>query len=184
MGMYATSANQLKVEFGKDRFVTFKMHADLGIDLVRWLTNQVKQIEVVSKRAERMEKAAIELPDDDNAGFEKLTSDAAALRDKSDQVQMCVEYIKKGSLGWTDFFEDPEAEARNEPLPFTEANIARLGVFNLTVVINAFNTHYGLIGANQPGESISGGLPAPSLPADRAPGASQSGTENSVQTAS
>lgn len=153
MGMYATSANELKVEFGQNRSVTFKMHADIGIDLVRWLSDQLNRIKLVGKRADKLERTAIDLSEDDTGRFTKLTDDAAELRKKGDEAQMCVEYIKKASNGWIDFYEDEAAEQRQELLPFTEANIARLGAANLIKVINTFNAHYGLVRDEQPGEA-------------------------------
>lgn len=184
MGMYATSANELTVDFGAGRSVTFRMHADVGVDLVRWLRNQVNRIQIANKRADKIEKAATDLSvDASDEQFEKLATDAEAARNRGDEVQMCVEYIKRASNGWVDFYEDKEAEARNELLAFNEQNIPRLGLMNLTTVINAFNKHYGLTGENVPGEGKSEGLPAPSQPTDRAAGLSLPGTSTSAPTA-
>jgi hypothetical protein len=159
--MYATSANQLPVDFGGGRTVTFKMHADVGVDLVRWLRNQVNRIQVANKRADKIEKAAENLAvDATDEQFEKLTTEAEAARNRADEVAMCVEYIRRGSNGWTDFYEDKDAEARGEVLPFDEKNIPRLGLMNLTTVINAFNKHYGLTGDQTPGEAKGESLPA------------------------
>lgn len=185
MGMYATSANELTVDFGAGRTVTFRMHADVGVDLVRWLRNQVNRIQIANKRADKIEKAATDLSvDASDEQFEKLTSEAELARNRADEVAMCVEYIKRASNGWTDFYEDKAAEDRGELLPFTEENIPRLGLMNLTKVINEFNRHYGLTaGEETPGEAKGGGLPAPSPQMDKEAGAFQIGTSNSAPTA-
>lgn len=182
MGMKAAAANQLKVDFSKDTFLTFKMHADLNMDLLRWLQSQIKRLEVMGKRADKIDDKAVELEIDDTR-FVELTNQAEALRSKGgDALDVMVEYVKRACNGWTDYYEDDAAEARNEPLPFEAQNIIRIGVVKLNKVINAFNEHYGLTEADS-GEAKSESLPALSQQEDRAVGASQIGTSTSAPTA-
>lgn len=183
MAMYATPAHQLTVEFANKCSVTFKMHADVGMDLIRWLRNQVNRIQVANKRADKIETAAMNLPEDASEKFAKLTLDAEKVRDSGDEVAMCVEYIKRACNGWVDFYEDKDAEAKGELLPFDEDNIPRLGLMNLTKVINAFNKHYGLAGEEAPGEATGESLQEPSPPTEKAAGVIPIGTSSSAQIA-
>ena len=162
MPMYATAANTLEVVFDKNNSITFKMHADLSMDTLRWLRDQIKRLQVMGARADKIEAKAVE-QDDDNQ-FEQLANQAEGLRSKGgDELDVMCKYVKRASNGWTDYYQDAEAEAKGEALPFEETNIARIGVIKLNKVINAFNLHYGLAeedgaGGKQKGE----GSPEPS----------------------
>jgi hypothetical protein len=183
MGMKAAAANQLEVYFNKDTFLTFKMHADLHMDLLRWLQAQAKRLEVMGKRADKMESSAIELGIEENDRFVEMTGQADALRTKGgDALDVMVEYIERACNGWTDYYEDDAAEARNEPLPFDAKNITRIGVIKLNKVIEAFNQHYGLT-EQSPGEAKSESLPALSPQEDRVAGTIPIGTSTSAPTA-
>lgn len=185
MGMKAAAANQLEVYFNKDTFLTFKMHADLNMDLLRWLQSQIKRLEMMGKRADKIESKAIELDLDiaDNDKFTEMTQQADALRNKGgDALDVMVEYVKRACNGWTDYYEDDAAEARKEPLPFEAHNIIRIGVVKLNKVINAFNEHYGLTEADS-GEAKGESLPALS-PSATVAASSPTDTANSVQTGS
>lgn len=146
MALYAVKANELKVYFDKDVFLTFKMHADLSMDLLRWLQAQIKRLEVMGKRADKMEAKAVDLDINETARFVQLTQEADGLRSKGgDAIDVMVEYVKRACVAWTDYFEDAEAEQRGEVLAFTDANIARIGIAKLNRIITAFNVHYGLV---------------------------------------
>lgn len=180
MGMYATATNQLKVEFNKDTFLTFRMHANLSMDLLRWLRQQIKRLELMGKRADKIEKKAVDVEDDSQ--FLELTGQADAMRSKGgDELDVMVSFVKKACVGWTDYYEDEAAEARKELLPFDETNIARIGLVKLNRVMNAFNEHYGLADADT-GEAKSESLPALSQQTDRAVGDSPTGITTTVQT--
>lgn len=182
MGMKAAAANQLEVYFNKDTFLTFKMHADLHMDLLRWLQAQAKRLEVMGKRADKMESTAIELSLEEGNKFVEMTEQADALRNKGgDALDVMVAYIKRACNGWTDYYEDDAAEARNEPLPFDEKNIIRIGVIKLNKVIEAFNQHYGLT-EQVSGEAKSESLPALSPQEDRVAGNIPNGISNSAPT--
>lgn len=181
MGMKAAAANQLEVYFNKDTFLTFKMHADLNMDLLRWLQAQIKRLEMMGKRADKIESKAIELDFEDNDKFSELTGQADALRTKGgDALDVMVEYVKRACNGWTDYYEDDAAEARKESLPFEAQNIIRIGVVKLNKVIEKFNEHYGLTEADS-GEAKGSNLPEPS-PSVTVAASSQKSTFNSALT--
>lgn len=181
MPMYATAPNQLMVYFNKTTFLTFKMHADLNMDTLRWLRDQIKRLQVMGARADKIESKAVE-QDDDNQ-FEQLTNKAGALRSKGgDELDVMCQYIKRACNGWTDYYQDPEAEARGECLPFEESNIARIGVVKLNRIITAFNEHYGLTEPDS-GEAKSESSPALSPQEVRAVGSIPNGISTSAPTA-
>lgn len=161
MPMFATAANTLEVYFSKDVFLTFKMHADLDMKTLRWLRDQIKRLQVMGKRADKIEEKAVATADD--AEFVVLTDEAEAIRTRGgDELDLMVKYIMRACNGWTDYYADKEAQDRGEVLAFDEANIARIGVVKLNKVINAFNAHYGLTEDDNQGKANGASLPAPS----------------------
>lgn len=181
MGMYATSANELKVYFNKDNFLTFRMHTDLNMDLIRWLRGEVRRFNVLGKRADKIEKSAVDVEDDKQ--FLALTQQADAIRSQGgDELDMMVVFVERACLGWTDYYEDQAAEERHEPLSFEKSNIARIGAVKLDKVITAFNEYYGLT-EQVSGEAKSESLPALSQQEDRAVGSTLIGTLTSAPTA-
>lgn len=180
MGMYVAAANELKVNFTKDVFLTFKMHADLNMDTLRWLRDQIKRLEMMGKRANKIESKAVE--QDDDTQFEQLASQAEGIRSKGgDELDVMCKYVKRACNGWTDYYLDADAEARGEVLPFEESNIARIGVVKLNKVISAFNEHYGLTEPER-SEEEKKSLPEQSQQADKAVGATHPGISTSVPT--
>lgn len=175
MPMFATAANLLEVVFDSKNSITFKMHADLSMDTLRWLRDQIKRLEVMGKRADKIEAKAVD--EDDDAQFEQLTNQAEGLRSKGgDELDVMCRYVKRASNGWTDYYADADAQANNDPLPFEESNIARIGVIKLNKVINAFNLHYGLAEEDGAGGKAKGeSLPEPS-PSETVAALSPNGT--------
>lgn len=162
MPMYAVKANELKVYFDEDTFLTFRMHADLSMDLLRWLQAQIKRLEIMGKRADKMDSKAIELDLDETDRFVQMTQEADGLRNKGgDMIDVMIEYVKRACVGWLDYYEDAEAEASGNVLEFSEGNIARIGVAKLNRIITAFNVHYGLMETDQ-GKVNGESLPEPS----------------------
>ena len=180
MGMKAAAANTLEVYFSKDVFLTFKMHADLKMDTLRWLRDHIKRLQVMAARADKIEAKAVE--QDDDTEFEQLSDRAKGLRSKGgDELDVMVEYVMRASNGWTDFYADADAEARGEVLPFEETNIARIGVIKLNKVITEFNKHYGLAEPDS-GEAKGSSSPEPSQPVGKEVGSIPNSTSTTVQT--
>lgn len=179
MGMLAAAANTLEVYFSKDVFLTFKMHADLNMDTLRWLRDQIKRLQVLGKRADKIEEKAVAT--DDSAQFMELTEEAEGLRTKGgDELDVMVKYIMRACNGWTDYYADKEAQERGEVLPFDETNIAKIGVVKLNKVINAFNQHYGLTEDDNQGKANAANLPEPSRSSQQEQAAANSQTGTSI----
>lgn len=161
MPMFATAANDLEVQFDAKNSITFKMHADLNMDTLRWLRQQVKRLEVLGKRADKIEAKAVDL--DDTKQFEAMTDEAEALRSKGgDELDVMVTYIKRACLGWTDYYQDAQAQADGNVLEFSDANIQRIGIVKLSRIVNEFNRHYGLTEDTDQGKAKGESLPAAS----------------------
>lgn len=177
MPMYAAAANTLEVYFSKEIFLTFKMHADLDMKTLRWLRDQIKRLQVMGKRADKIEEKAVATTDD--AEFVVLTDEAETIRTRGgDELDVMVAYIEKACNGWTDYFADADAQSRGEVLAFTTENISKIGVVKLNKVINAFNQHYGLTEEADQGKAKGGNSPelSPSSEPVQAAANSQSGT--------
>jgi len=151
--------NKLRVEFGKDRSITFLMREEAGnLPALRLLTQKEKRAKLATSRVDQLTQQAKTAKNNDE--YQKLVKEIEQLANEPDEISVVIDMIVAGSQGWTDFFATKADEEAGRPVEFTKASIEKLPLVALKRISEAFVAHYGL-GAEEPGEA-KGSLQEPS----------------------
>lgn len=134
----------LHVDFGNGRSLTLKLRAaDMDIETIRRLAHQHKQSELINSRIENLENK-VKLDNLSAEEFDKVMDELRKLGERPDQLQIMVDYVWGACCGWTDYFANPQAEAKGEVVPYTKENISKMGIGALAKVVTSLQERFNL----------------------------------------
>lgn len=169
--------NTLCVEFGNGASITFVMGDDAGsIQALRSMIQKEKRAARAAARIETLTARAETAKTDEE--YQRVSKEIEQMANEPDGVAVVVDLIATGAKGWTDYFADKDAAARNEPVPFTKENIEKLPILALKKISKSFTDYFGITEDEAPGEA-QGRLQEPSTQASKDLGSSQTGIKTS-----
>jgi hypothetical protein len=134
----------LTVEFPDGNSLTLILRPDgVTVESSRIMARKQKYAEYAATQIQKREEKLAKADELSAEEFDKLTAELKQWQERPDNADFMIDFVFQAASGWKDYYPNREAEQKQELLPYTRENVAKIYITRLGKIVEALNKRFG-----------------------------------------